>query len=154
MCRYTLQRHAGLEHVTSTANLLTELTGSAELAQKTSRDVVLRLGELQKLLRDSGDDIPLSISSLHGLSPVFRYAEPAFAPPAGTGSGAADQWPSWVPALEVQLQFEGSSQWPENVVAIQKVKVALYVKLAEVLASRHDVQAVATERYVDVFFKP
>lgn len=148
-----MQRHAGLERVCTTSGLLTEFLTTAEVATKTSLDVIQRLGELQKRLRELDDDIPLAISSVHGLSPVFRYAEPAFVTPSATASDE-DAWPGWVPALEVQLQFEGTSQWPEDVVAIQKVKVALYVKLAEVLNVRHGVQAVPTEQYVDIFMKP
>eukprot|EP00038_Savillea_parva_P031344 m.85330 g.85330 ORF g.85330 m.85330 type:complete len:1166 (-) comp9627_c0_seq2:2267-5764(-) len=155
IARYTLQRHAGLTHVTSSAALLPELTASTTTARDMSRDVTHQLGELRKLLQDMGDDVPLAISSLRGLSPVFRYAEPAFVPqPSSSSSVGETTWQEWVPALEVQLQFEGSSQWPEDVVAIQKVKIALYVKLAEAMGTQHGVRAVPTERYVDIFVQP
>ncbi|XP_011270654.1 hypothetical protein CAOG_08976, partial [Capsaspora owczarzaki ATCC 30864] len=43
---------------------------------------------------------------------------------------------SWIPALEVMLQFESSSRWPSTLDAMQKVKTAFLIKLAEALATR------------------
>lgn len=156
IARHVLARHAKIAaaHVATTADVFDgALAGAhpAALGQddtSASRDVVAKLDTLQKHLRSSGDKLPLAIMKVQGLSPVFRYTEPA--------CGAAEQgaWPTWVPALEVLLLFEGSSKWPEDIVAIQKVKIAFYIKIANVLKEEHDMHAVPTQQFVDVFVQP
>eukprot|EP00041_Stephanoeca_diplocostata_P025918 m.690451 g.690451 ORF g.690451 m.690451 type:complete len:1159 (+) comp22850_c1_seq1:187-3663(+) len=156
IARHTLARHAKLPavHVATTADVFDAVlldTPDAARGQDdttVSRAVVAKLDELQKQLRASGDKLPLAIMKVQGLSPVFRYTEPACS--AG-GDGA---WPSWVPALEVLLLFEGSSKWPEDIVAIQKVKIAFYVKIAAVLKDEHGIHVVPTQQFVDVFVQP
>lgn len=112
-------------------------------------------------------ELPLSVSSLQGISPVFRGAE-VFPPkacfknskvkPQPGGENLADNvlLPSelknttWCPAMEVILQFETSGKWPDDLTAIQHIKAAFHIRLAELLKSECSLVTAASRQHVDV----
>ena len=156
--RYVLQRHARLKTATvrSTAEFLTEpMRRPAERgpndSERMANEMQSVLGTMLKQLRDCRDSFPLGISSLQGIGPGFRSTAPV-ADDAGAGSEGA--WPSPLVGHDCVLQFESSTQWPEDVSAIQKVKAAFYIKLATALAEKPEYETSPTEHHVDVLVKP
>ena len=50
--------------------------------------------------------------------------------------------------------FAGSGRWPDDIVAIEKVKVAFYLRIAKLVKQKLKMPTVATMTHVDVFAKP
>ncbi|KAL9622465.1 MAG: hypothetical protein Q9160_003141 [Pyrenula sp. 1 TL-2023] len=69
------------------------------------------------------DGLPLSIRSIMATDPAMRYN--LLRTPSETAPSN----------LDVVLQFEGSARWPDNLLAIQRTKVAFLIKLGELLES-------------------
>lgn len=175
---HTLERHANLKpkHVGISIGPLdgaiTAYGADADTGAEDARAAIARLDELLKQLRSVASSLPLGIAQLTGISPQFRYTEPlpvrasaaaATAAAAGGGGqagsakplpGSKAGFPDWVPALEVILRFETSGQWPDDVVAIQKVKIAFHLRLAQIVKLKLKLPAVATNQYVDIFCAP
>lgn len=73
------------------------------------------------------DDLPLAIRQLSPVSPYARYA--SVSPPLfGFTKGAVEP-------IDVNLYFEASSKWPENLVAIQEAKVEFLLDIDRRLAA-------------------
>ncbi|KAI7934127.1 hypothetical protein MJO29_016558 [Puccinia striiformis f. sp. tritici] len=78
--------------------------------------------------------IPLSITSIQPDSEYLRYSS-VFVPGPRRLKDYNHQ-PSttkFLPSLLCQLKFESSGKWPEGLEAIQKIKAAMLVKIAEAL---------------------
>ncbi|KAK3732920.1 hypothetical protein QZH41_012680 [Actinostola sp. cb2023] len=121
-------------------------------------------------------ELPLGVHSLQGISPVFRGSEvhpptPCFrnafkkkqmqddddkengylvSTATNVSLPSITKSSQWCPVAEVLLQFETSGKWPDDLVAIQHIKAAFHIKLAELLADKCSLQAVATPKHVDV----
>ncbi|KAA1135401.1 hypothetical protein PGTUg99_022077 [Puccinia graminis f. sp. tritici] len=86
-----------------------------------------------KALKENGL-IPLSITSVQPESEYLRYSS-VFVP----GPRRLKNYPhqptttKYLPSLLCQLKFESSGKWPESLEAIQKIKAAMLVKIAEAL---------------------
>ena len=50
----------------------------------------------------------------------------------------------------VLIQFETSGQWPDDLEAIQRIKAALLLNIANILKKDHRLPAVANTKYIDV----
>lgn len=69
------------------------------------------------------EGLPLSIRSIVAADPAIRYSllrTPSKITPS---------------KIDIVLQFEGSTRWPDNLLAIQRTKVAFLIKLGELLES-------------------
>jgi U3 small nucleolar RNA-associated protein 22 len=76
------------------------------------------------------DDLPLQIRQLAPVSPLSRYS--SIQPPllgAHTSS---------INPMDVNLYFEASSKWPENLVAIQEAKIEFLLDIDRRLTGAHD----------------
>lgn len=89
--------------------------------------VITSFNALEKKVR-SLDKLPLQIRQITAASPALCFTSLEI-PNFDFSSGQ-------VPTLEVNLQFEGSARWPEDMVAIQKTKIAFLLKLGELLEFR------------------
>lgn len=83
----------------------------------------------EKDIRDM-ESLPLQLRQLSAVDPQLRSSSiglPLFAPrqPLHTPAG-------------VLIQFEGSGRWPDDVVAIQRTKIAFLLKIGELLAESND----------------
>ena len=74
-------------------------------------------------------DLPLSISAITPIADALRYASVFIPQPRKAGAGALNVHAP----LDVMLQFESSARWPDNLEAVQKMKLAFYVRIAEML---------------------
>lgn len=88
---------------------------------------------LEKVKSISG--LPLTIVQALPVSSVFRRIGPIF-----QGSSHFD----------ILLEFEASSKWPENGVAIQKLKTALYLYLKKALNQEFAIESVACQEFLQV----
>ncbi|KAE8449951.1 hypothetical protein EG329_007090 [Mollisiaceae sp. DMI_Dod_QoI] len=79
---------------------------------------------LQNQVRDL-EGLPLQLRQLSATSPQLRYSSidaPFFGP----------HQPMKRPA-DILIQFEGSGRWPDNIVAIQRTKIAFLLKIGNLL---------------------
>lgn len=76
------------------------------------------------------EELPLQIRQLAPVSPLARYA--SINPPLiGAHTGSVDP-------IDVNMYFEASSRWPENLVAIQEAKIEFLLDIDRRLTSAHD----------------
>jgi U3 small nucleolar RNA-associated protein 22 len=113
-------------------------------------------------------DLPLAIHSVQGIDPAFRETE-VFPPipwtaiqhgvhlgekgsPLGkvivpTQSKEKDL-PPWILPLKVVCHLEGSSKWPDDLIAMQKIKAAFHLRISQLLQDKCKLTAVPTEQNV------
>ncbi|XP_067130001.1 nucleolar protein 6 [Centruroides vittatus] len=132
--------------------------------EEINLDLLLKYNELSKELRKL-KDIPLTVSSVQGMSAALRYCE--IFPPiphqphidnrivGSLGNSLilkenATMAPQWVQPMEVLLHMETSGKWPDDIDAIRRTKAAFYIKLAEMLKSQFMLISVPFTEYVDV----
>ncbi|KAK2165674.1 hypothetical protein NP493_1357g00033 [Ridgeia piscesae] len=106
-------------------------------------------------------DLPLSINSMQGISPVFRFAEtfppmpaPASSPTLVDGNMLIPvpekPCPPWTPVMEVWCILEGSGKWPEDKDAVQRIKAAFHIKLGQLLSNQLKLTNCVYPDHVDV----
>ncbi|EKD15098.1 uncharacterized protein L3040_003701 [Drepanopeziza brunnea f. sp. 'multigermtubi'] len=83
----------------------------------------------EKQIRDL-EGLPLQLRQLSAVSPQLRYSS---INPPGFGAGR----PMKAPA-DVMIQFEGSGRWPDDIIAIQRTKIALLLKIGSLLEESDD----------------
>ncbi|XP_078077355.1 nucleolar protein 6 [Mustelus asterias] len=109
--------------------------------------------------------LPLSVTSVQGIHPVFRFTE-VFPPVPVKPDGCfyvkdkkskcllpTDGKPSpvYVPALKVICHMEGSGKWPQTKEAVQRVKAAFHIRLADLLHQQHQLTSQPSATHVDVY---
>ncbi|KAF5381659.1 hypothetical protein D9615_005551 [Tricholomella constricta] len=145
--RHVLQRHFGVGH-------------DAVQAWQTSFDSLLRLPEtisskyltsgittgfkgaltafdtLVKQIKALDDSLPLAILNISPVSEQLRYTS-VFSPVPLPPSLAATMPPTahYLAPIELILEFEKSSRWPDDLRAIQKTKLAFFERIATELMS-------------------
>lgn len=89
---------------------------------------------LVKQMKALDDKLPLAILNVSPVSSALRYTDVfvpiAMAPPSRAGLPTAA---TYVPAMEIIVEFEKSGRWPDDLRAIQKIKLAFYERLAAAL---------------------
>ncbi|KAK3698282.1 U3 snoRNP protein, partial [Vermiconidia calcicola] len=88
-------------------------------------------------LMEAFKQLETDIRSLNGLPLSIRQISPADAQLRYASPTAAARGRRQVPA-DVVLQFEGSARWPDDLVAIQRTKIAFLIKLQELLQESID----------------
>ena len=103
---------------------------------------------LVKRIKALDDELPLAILNISPVSPALRYTE-VFVPvaiPLSSRSGMPTP-ASYLPAMEIIVEFEKSGRWPDDLRAIQKIKLAFFERLAATLmASIEGLQAAVVLR--------
>ncbi|KAG4413369.1 hypothetical protein IFR04_013486 [Cadophora malorum] len=84
----------------------------------------------EKKIRDF-EELPLQLKQLSAIGPQLRYS--SIDPPVFSSSQ-----PMKVPA-DVLIQFEGSGRWPDDVVAIQRTKIAFLLKIGSLLQAERGI---------------
>jgi U3 small nucleolar RNA-associated protein 22 len=85
-------------------------------------------------LKALDDELPLSLVNVSPVSEYLRYTS-VFSPvalPPRLGASMPQCW-SYFPAMEIILEFEKSGRWPDDLRAIQKIKLALFERVASAL---------------------
>lgn len=129
---YVLQRHLG-EKETKSLNLIGDsfrqllpISDLIDGAQPLTpfRFLMTAFEAFEKDLR-ALEDLPLQIRQVSAASAGLRYA--CFRIPPQS-SGAEPRSP-----VDVVAQFESSARWPDDLIAIQRTKIALLLKVGEAL---------------------
>ncbi|KAI6044517.1 Nrap protein [Pisolithus marmoratus] len=95
---------------------------------------------LVKSLKSLGDEIPLVLSSVSPTSEYLRYTS-ALGPvpiPRSAYLALPDSY-HYLPTIDFNLEFERSTKWPDDIHAVQKVKLALLEAIATALLSSNKI---------------
>lgn len=132
---YVLARHMG-QKVSDAATirvdfLSTNAPSRAKIRSHLSREYSSILDAFSVLERDIRglEDLPLQVRRLVASDAMLRYA--SIQPPASTPNQPLAR------SADVNLQFEGSTRWPEDLGAIQRTKIAFLLKLSDLLTSTY-----------------
>ncbi|KFO35328.1 nucleolar protein 6 isoform X1 [Fukomys damarensis] len=110
------------------------------------------------------EGLPLTVSAVQGAHPALRYTEvfpptpvrPAYSFHEHLRERALllprpnKPCPAYVEPMTVVCHLEGSGQWPQDAEAVQRVRAAFQLRLAELLAQQHGLQCRATATHTDV----
>ena len=87
---------------------------------------LMAFDDLVKAMRALGDGLPLALLNVSPSSEHLRYTS-VFTPiPASPAA-------PYMPLMEIILEFEKSSKWPDDLRAVQKVKLAFFERIAVAL---------------------
>lgn len=101
------------------------------------RPIIAAYDELYKLLKNSDDDLPLAILTVQPASELLRYSSTFIPHPIDPNRyPSAPDCLKYVPSADIILQFESSPRWPDDLAGIQKVKLAMFEKLARLIGSQ------------------
>jgi U3 small nucleolar RNA-associated protein 22 len=128
------------------------------------QSVMTAFGELSKQLREVDDALPLLINNVYPAAAALRYSTVTVPHPIDFRNISA--YPTttrYFDAIDVVVHLERSSKFPDDLEALQKVKDAFYLKMADELQSRHQVHSVvvddvheknkfAIRSYLDVYY--
>jgi U3 small nucleolar RNA-associated protein 22 len=124
---YLVKRHLGTE-VASNLKFIGEgyenLVPGSGTSTKPFETLRQSFAAFEKQVRDL-DDLPLQLRHLSPVCPQLRYSsieQPLFS------SGRPLRNPA-----DVLIQFEGSGRWPDDLVAIQRTKIAFLLKIGSLL---------------------
>ncbi|KAJ3332623.1 hypothetical protein HDU93_009011 [Gonapodya sp. JEL0774] len=128
MVSWLIKKHWGIEASFQHFDSLNDLFRNGSIwNQDGFQTVVDAFDGLSRDLRAISDQLPLGILSVSGASSSLRYAAAAI-PEAGVKNTTP---------IHVVCEMEHSTRWPDDLEAIQAMKLALYVKIAELLQKRN-----------------
>ncbi|KAJ3576829.1 hypothetical protein NP233_g152 [Leucocoprinus birnbaumii] len=157
--RFLLHRHFGIPSLSSSSSSSSPSSSTQTKAVQgwqSAFDSILRLPEeISKIYLNSGlpvgfksalnafdglvksikaldDELPLATLNISPISSSLRYAS-VFTPVPLTESLARVLPPTaqFLPHIELILEFEKSSKWPDELKAIQKIKLAFFERVAQ-----------------------
>lgn len=143
--RHLLERHCGIpsEQIqnwqTSYDTLLRLPESIAALylaanAQTGFKSAVTAFDRLVKSIKALDEELPLAILNVSPVSEALRYTN-AFSPVARPPSlaSALPACARYLPTMDIIIEFEKSGRWPDDLRAIQKIKLAFFERLASAL---------------------
>ena len=109
---------------------------SSEGAEKLGfRPVLNAYDELVKVLKSLDEELPLSILHITPAAEALRYSSTFIPHPIVTSRiASAPTCLQHLPVADVIVQLESSARWPDDLAAVQKVKLALMDRLAGILS--------------------
>lgn len=126
---YILSRHVNMqvkENATFTYNSMAHLVPSGHLQGQSGialfAPIMNAFTTVEKNIREL-EGLPLQIRHIRAADPQLRYS--------------SIEYHQNEPA-SIILQFEASARWPDDLCAIQRTKIALLLKLSEVLSETHE----------------
>jgi U3 small nucleolar RNA-associated protein 22 len=129
--RYLFHRHVGQESAKALAfsghSFAKYVKGGASIS--TFAPVMESFKRLEHDIR-SIDELPLSIREIAPADSQLRYAS--------TEPPSANTIAQRMRPADIVLQFEGSARWPDDLVAIQRTKIAFLLKLQDSLVGTTD----------------
>ena len=78
-------------------------------------------------------DLPISITTVSPSSASLRYSSLSIPKPIAIGDPAR-----YIEPIDIVITLESSTRWPDDLFAIQNMKVAFYLKIASQLESRYE----------------
>lgn len=112
--------------------------------------VMTAFDNLSKQLRALDDGLPLMIANIHPASPMLRFSTVFLPQPHDFDNiGLYPTTARFIEPIDVVLQFETSGKWPDDLGAIQNVKQAFLLKVAEQLKENAQVEANVVEEIME-----
>ena len=89
---------------------------------------------LASSIKSLSKELPLSVVNISPVAPELRYTS-VFAPVAIPGGSEPTLPPCsrYIPLISLNLEFEKSARWPDDLTAIQKMKMAFLERIAQTL---------------------
>ncbi|RCI04195.1 hypothetical protein CU098_009525 [Rhizopus stolonifer] len=153
---YLLQHHLKLKNVDYWAGQLysylnfaksvPEHLFSPDLKLTGFHSVMTAFGSFSKQLRQVDDALPLLINNVYPAHTNLRYASVHVPHPVDFNNMVA--YPNttrYFDAMDVVVQIERSAKFPDDLDALQNVKQAFYLKIAEELKRRYQLDSVAVD---------
>ena len=105
---------------------------------KGFRDAISAFDSLVKQIKQL-EDLPLSVATISPIHSALRHTS-AFTPVAisGSASSALPPWARYIPVMDIVIEFEKSSRWPDDLAAILKTKLAFFEHVARSLMKAVD----------------
>lgn len=100
-----------------------------------ARPIMSAFETLEKDIRHL-EDLPLRIRKVSAIGAELRYTATAQGPSTLSREGRQIDRPA-----DVCVQFEGSARWPNDIVAVQRTKIAFLLKIGELLQEHTDILA-------------
>ncbi|RKP08622.1 Nrap protein [Thamnocephalis sphaerospora] len=175
MALYLIEHHLGVTTDAGVNFVGTQLADLTRMSARTAatlalekpvattfQPIMLAFNQLAKQIK-ALEDLPLDVSSVLPAGAPLRYA--SLYPPQPREFSRWSRLPEtarYLEPAEVVLQFERSGAWPDDLVAIQHMKSAFYLKLREclnalragyraVVAAAEHTNEVASVGFLDVF---
>lgn len=146
---FALKRHLGLadrELKMHTDECPSSILSLSHVDKEAFDSVSHAFSSLERDIRTL-EGLPLQIRQLSPVSPMSRYSS-IQSPMLGFHQGSVEP-------VEVNLYFEASSKWPENLIAIQETKIELLLDIDKRLtAARNDVTTHLGRENMDVGIEP
>lgn len=158
ICQYLLRQHFGIGSKVQDAvqwtggkwDELLKLNGSivqlyqAAKVETGFKAAMAAFDGLVKTLKSMDDELPLAILNVSPVSPLLRYTNvfsPVAIPPsssllASSSSVTLPPCARYVPLMDIVIEFEKSGRWPDDLKAIQKVKMAFLEAIAAGLGKK------------------
>jgi U3 small nucleolar RNA-associated protein 22 len=98
------------------------------------KGAMMAFDQLVKGLKALDNELPLSLVNASPVTEYLRYTS-VFSPvalPPRLAASIPQCW-SYFPAMDIILEFEKSGRWPDDLRAIQKIKLALFERVASAL---------------------
>jgi U3 small nucleolar RNA-associated protein 22 len=144
--RQVLQRHFGLEDDAAVQSWQGGFDEVVKLPETVSRvytssgavvgfkGAMTAFDGLVKEIKALNEKLPLSLANVSAISECLRYTS-VFSPVPLSASLAPSlpQNARYMPSMEMILQFEKSAKWPDDLRAIQKIKLAFFERVASAL---------------------
>uniref|UniRef100_A0A6B2KWR6 U3 small nucleolar RNA-associated protein 22 n=1 Tax=Arcella intermedia TaxID=1963864 RepID=A0A6B2KWR6_9EUKA len=148
----------GEEHLDHLAVPVPSEYSSSEMADYSASSshsiIIAHFEQLAKIIKNL-KGIPLEISAVHAVSPIYKFTDPCPPKPHPLlnqhHNGPVEKdlhfW-----AFDGTIQFLKSGGWPDQLEAIQNIKTALYIAMGNSLLKSHNIQNNPTRKYLDVFY--
>ncbi|CAE6451240.1 unnamed protein product [Rhizoctonia solani] len=148
LIRHILQYHFGIElepfrrtiydEVVRLPSSVVKLYSSVAENLMTFRPSQTAFDALVKQIK-SAEDLPLALVTASPISPSLRATSVFYPWPLDIARyGALPDSIKYVHPMEAILQLEKSARWPDDLVAIQKIKLAFFVGIADALRAQDD----------------
>ncbi|KAJ7220018.1 Nrap protein [Mycena pura] len=143
--RHVLKRHFGLEDAAVQSwqggfddvlrlpeAVARVYTGSGSVVG--FKGAMLAFDGLVKELKTLNEELPLSLATVSAVSEYLRYTS-VFAPVPLPDSlvPSLPRNARYLPSMDIVIQFEKSAKWPDDLRAIQKMKLAFFERIASTL---------------------
>ncbi|XP_041980479.1 nucleolar protein 6 [Aricia agestis] len=146
-------------HVGSQLDSVTLVKGQRRQGEEATSDVLTTFDELRRDLR-ALTQLPLDISAVNGISPVFSYCEPvpacaARATPRRRGDASLitsdlSKGTEYVPVNRAVIELTHSGKWPGDLQAFRCLKAAFHLQIAERIKAQYSLPTQAYPTHLDV----
>ncbi|CAL1710724.1 unnamed protein product [Somion occarium] len=145
ICRYILHRHCGIpesdvQHWQTSFDSLLRLPESiADMYKSATLETGFKAAQsafdqLVKSIKALDDELPLAVLNISPVSESLRYTNVFNPTPLPRSAAAAlPQCAQYLAPMDIIIEFEKSGRWPDDLRAIQKIKLAFFERLATAL---------------------